>query len=77
MPVIETIRAIFGSILQLGKGGPNIKNNAGTVEFKNNADSAFVNASVLTPTANQHAANKAYVDALTGQNIGAGSEVSS
>lgn len=37
------LRGIIGGMIQLGIGGPNLKNNAGVVEVKNAADSAYAN----------------------------------
>lgn len=41
MAIKDDIRGIIGTILQIGLGGPNIKNNSGTLEIKNAADSAY------------------------------------
>ena len=40
-----------GSPLELGKGGPKLKNVSGVVEVKNNADDAYANIKSTTPTA--------------------------
>lgn len=53
-----------GSTVQYGKAGGNIKFDSGAFAFRNNADSAYVNVSVLTPTEGDHAATKQYVDSV-------------
>jgi len=58
----KKLRGITNLLFQIGKSGPQMKNNSGTIEFKNNGDSAFANVSVLTPTLDDHAATKNYVD---------------
>jgi hypothetical protein len=45
-----------------GPAGPGLNNNAGTIEAKNAANSAFVTVSGALPTADAHFATKAYVD---------------
>jgi hypothetical protein len=62
-----------GSNVQLGKGGPRVKNNAGAIEHRNAADNALVVARVATPVGNDDAVTKAYHDAiqnLTGEPTG-------
>lgn len=46
-----------GSNVQLGKGGPRVKNNAGVVEVKNAADNAFVVFRVADPVGDNDAVN--------------------
>lgn len=41
MGLIQNLRGIIGNIFQIGKSGPNIKNNSGVIEFRNNADNDF------------------------------------
>lgn len=41
MGLIQNLRGIIGDIFQIGKSGPNIKNNSGVIEFKNNADNDY------------------------------------
>lgn len=41
MSYFSNLRGILGNILQLGKGGPNLKANAGALEARNAADSAY------------------------------------
>lgn len=53
-----------GSTVQYGKAGGNIKFDSGAFAFRNSADDAFVNVSVLTPTEGTHAATKTYVDSV-------------
>jgi len=64
MSLYQKIRGTLETILQLGLGGPNVKNNSGVVEFKNAADSALVIARGLTPAGATDLATKAYVDGL-------------
>jgi hypothetical protein len=51
MPFFSKLRGTFETLFQLGKGGPNLKNNAGIIEHRNNADAAFVIARALDPVA--------------------------
>lgn len=41
MGLIQNLRGIIGNIFQIGKSGPNIKNNSDVIEFRNNADNDF------------------------------------
>lgn len=43
------LRGTMFAILQIGKGGPNLKANGAALEARNNADSAFVVARALQP----------------------------
>ena len=53
-----------GSDVQLGKTNPRVIVSGSDVLFRNAADSAYVNVSGLDPTAAEHFATKAYVDAI-------------
>ena len=41
MGLIQNLRGIIGDIFQIGKSGPNIKNNNDVIEFRNNSDSDY------------------------------------
>lgn len=66
MSVFSKLRGTIETIFQLGLGGPNLKNNAGVVENRNAADSAFTIARGATPLAANDLTTKAYVDGLVG-----------
>lgn len=52
-----------GTLLSIfGIGTVNLKDNAGVLEAKNEADDALINVSVADPTQDTHAATKNYVD---------------
>jgi len=42
--------------------GPQLKNSSGVMQVRDSGDAAFAKLSVLTPTADENAATKAYVD---------------
>ena len=46
------IRGTFETLFQIGKGGPQLKNNAGVVEHRNAADAAFAIARGADPVGN-------------------------
>lgn len=52
MSFYSKLRGTFESIFQIGKGGPNVKNNSGVIEFRNAADNAFALARALDPVGN-------------------------
>lgn len=49
--VWSKIRGTFETLFQLGKGGPQLKNNAGVIELRNSVDGAFVIGRGLDPVA--------------------------
>jgi hypothetical protein len=51
MGFYEKLRGTFETLFQIGKGGPNLKNNSGVVEARNNADAAFAIMRALDPVA--------------------------
>jgi hypothetical protein len=51
MSFFSKIRGTVESLFQIGKGGPQLKNNAGAVEVRNAGDAAFVIARALDPVA--------------------------
>jgi hypothetical protein len=65
MGIIQKILGIVESTFQLGKGGPKLKNSTGIIQARNAADSAFAKMQVATPTSNDDAGNKSYVDNVT------------
>lgn len=60
--VLTRIRGTMSTIFQLGKAGPNIKNNSGIIEMRNNADAAFVITRGLSPVGNDDYVTKLYFD---------------
>jgi hypothetical protein len=48
MSLYSKVRGTFETLFQLGKGGPQLKNNSGTVLFRNSADSAYANVGAAT-----------------------------
>ena len=66
MGMIEFLSRTLSQTFQVGGAtGPQVKNNAGKLEVVDAAGST-TQAIVATPSANDHAANKAYVDGLVG-----------
>jgi len=51
MGFFSKIRGSYETLFQLGKGGPNLKSNAGALEAKNAADAAFAIMRALDPVA--------------------------
>jgi hypothetical protein len=51
MGFFQKLRGTFETIFQIGKGGPNLKNNSGAIEARNNADNAFAILRALDPVA--------------------------
>ena len=70
MAVMINAKGTTISNFQVGKQGPIIKNNVGIIEFKNSADSSFIEIKAAAPTVNASVATKEYVDSVaTGLNI--------
>jgi len=66
MGMIEFLSRTLSQTFQVGWAtGPQVKNNGGKLEVVDAAGST-TQAIVATPSANDHAANKAYVDGLVG-----------
>ncbi len=59
----KKIRGIVGTIFQLGLGGPNLKNNSGTIQTRNAADSAFANLHTQELFLNDDDTNKVTIKA--------------
>lgn len=53
MSFFSKIRGTFETLFQIGKGGPQLKNNGGIIEARNSADAAYVIARALDPVGNQ------------------------
>jgi len=64
MAIYEKIRGTIESIFQFGLGGPQLKNNSGSLEVKNSDDSAYGTLSIGEPTDDKHAITKKYADSL-------------
>lgn len=60
--VLSRLRGTMSTIFQLGKAGPNIKNSSGVVEFRDNADAAYVIARGLDPVGANDLVTKNYFD---------------
>lgn len=54
----------IGGNVELSKGGARLINNAGVIQARNNANSAYAVIEAAEPTAAAHVATKAYVDRL-------------
>jgi len=52
----------IGSIFSVGKNGPKIKNNAGVIEVKNAADSAYAKLRADHPVADNDVVTKRYLE---------------
>lgn len=65
MSRISNLRGTLEEIFQIQKGGPQIKNNSGILEFKNSDDSAFVIARGLAPAGDNDFVTKIYAETLT------------
>ena len=46
MSVYSKVRGTFETLFQLGKSGPQLKNNSGAVEFRNSTDAGYVSIGV-------------------------------
>lgn len=66
MSVRSKIRAIIGSIFQLGNGGPNIKASSGVVEARNAADDAYAIIRGADAVGSNDLINKSQLDASIG-----------
>lgn len=67
MPIAE-FRKLAGTIasaFKIGLGGPQIKNNSGIIEARNNADSAFTVVRGASPVADNDLVTKLYADSLS------------
>jgi len=62
MAIWEKLRGTIESIFQIGLSGPQIKNNAGLFEMRNDTDAAFVVTRGATPVGVNDYTTKAYVD---------------
>lgn len=62
MSLWSKIKGTVETIFQIGLGGPNVKNNAGAVEFRNAGDSAFAVARGASPVNDNDLTTKQYVD---------------
>lgn len=50
MSLFSTLRGVAGNLFQIGKGGPQLKNNGGNIDARNSTDSALVNMRGAAPT---------------------------
>lgn len=63
------IRGTLETIFQIGLGGPNIKNNAGAVEFKNSGDTALALARAKQPAGDNDVVDRqTFFDAFANPN---------
>ncbi len=65
MAIWAKIRGTIETIFQIGLAGPQLKNNAGAVEHRNAADSTFVVARALDPSAANDLVTLGYLQAHT------------
>ena len=65
--LFQKLAGIVGSVFQIdvANDGPNLKNNAGVLEFRNAADSDFVIARGNTPVGDNDLVTKLYADSLS------------
>jgi hypothetical protein len=63
MSFFSKVRGTFETLFQIGKGGPQIKNNGGVIENRNSADAAFVIARALDPVGNNDLVTLGYFNA--------------
>ncbi len=64
MAVVLNAKGTSVSSFQIGKQGPLIKNSSGTLEFRNTADSDFIEIKADSPTTSDSVATKQYVDSV-------------
>lgn len=65
MALFKRLAGIVGNLFQIGgPGGPAIKNNAGAIEHRNAADTAFAIARGATPVGDNDLVTKQYADTL-------------
>jgi hypothetical protein len=64
MSLWSKVRGTIESIFQIGLSGPNVKNNAGNIEFRNAGDSGFVIARGASPIGDNDLVTKQYADTL-------------
>lgn len=69
MSVFSLLRGTIETIFQVGLSGPNLKNNAGTIEARDAADAAFAIVRGAVPVGNDDLATKTYVDTLSTRTI--------
>ena len=62
MSFISKIRGTFETLFQIGKNGPNVKNNAGVIEMRTAADDAFVITRGLAPVSDDDFVTKKHFD---------------
>src|ERR1700745_1502596 len=64
MSLWSKVRGTIESIFQIGLGGPQVKNNAGVIEFRNSGDSGYAVARGAAPVGDFDLVNKQYADLL-------------
>lgn len=62
MSVFSKIRGTIETLFQVGLGGPQLKNNAGSIDARNPTDTGYVNVRGLDPVIASDLATKNYVD---------------
>jgi hypothetical protein len=62
MAFLSKIRGTFEALFQVGKGGPQLKNNGGVVELRSAGDTAFVITRAADPTGADDLVTKRYGD---------------
>lgn len=69
MSILSKLRGTIENLFQIGKGGPNIKNNSGAIEFRNSADNAFAITRGATPISSDDLTPKLYVDSISASSV--------
>lgn len=64
MGLFKNIRGTFETLFQLGKDGPNLKNNSGVIEARNAADSDYVRMKAATPVDDADVVTKKWAETL-------------
>jgi hypothetical protein len=65
-PLFQALRGIFGSLFQLGKGGPQIRASGPAIEARDATDAGFAVVRGLTPSGPDDMTPRFYADALAG-----------
>jgi hypothetical protein len=63
MSLYSKIRGTFETLFQIGKAGPQLKNNGGNVDVRNPADAAYVNVRGADPLTNDDLLTLRYFNA--------------
>ncbi len=67
--IFKNLRGIIGYLFQLGKDGPNLKNNSGVIEFKSADDLSFVKVRAAAPEGDHDVVTMKYFTTTKGNVI--------